>query len=378
MYQLLSFTVAVLLFLPSLWFGEARAAPKLEAPISTPGRVLVGTTADVLVTQKISSSARKKTVRLFQEKRIATALNKRVKSWKAPVKMNDSGTKGDAVAGDGVYSAMVSIKGDTPGWVRLRTQLTAGGKRSPSQIAALAIATPANLAVPDLTGLTQAEAQQRLRGAGFVAGQFSESIRIFARAGTVAAQTPISGATLLEGSPVDVVLAAPLPAKAGETLPANWAGRWQITTVYRDAATGAVDSAVEVIDNLCAADPMGLALLEQAAGNTGVATDEPACTGQAATDGLRLTCSAKFDASICTARASSELNLNLEGDALRGVGLWKVDESCGLPLESKGQTLSLTGKRLGPPEPDACSKPASSFLQKFIENPLLRFFEVVL
>ncbi len=368
----------ILSCLASDWIiPPAWAANPIEVPNISPTYLTVGSAGNLLITAKIHSNARKKIVRLQQEKRFAKTLSKRVKAWKKPLKMFDDGTHGDAIAGDRLYSRLLPLQSQAIGWVRYRILLNAGSKQWRTGISTIPVLAAGALILPDLSGMDQASAQQKLQDLGLMMGNKTESLRIFSAPGLVIAHDPLPDAIVQTGSSIDLVVASAIPTKAQESLPANWAGRWKITTIYRDAATDEINHVSEVTSDICASDPVGLALLEQAAGNTGVAS-EPSCTGQTTASGLQFSCSTKANATACTLAASSDMTLSLDGNQLGGSGQWQITETCGLPVGSKGQTLNLTGTRLGPPDPRTCALPASSFLRKFVRNPLLRPYEVAL
>jgi hypothetical protein len=370
-------TLIILSCLTSHWVINPALANSIEAPSISPTYLNIGVAGNVLITAKINSNARKKIVRLQQEKRFAIALNKRVKAWKKPLKMFDNATHGDAVAGDGLFSRLLPLQNKAIGWVRYRVLLNVGSKQWRTGISTIPVLAAGALILPDLSGMDQASAQQKLQDLGLMMGNKTESLRIFSAPGLVVAHDPLPDEIVQTGSSINLVITAAIPAKAQENLPANWAGRWKITTIYRDSVTDHIDHVSEVTSDLCASDPVGLALLEQVVNNTGIAS-EPQCTGQATTSGVQFGCSTQINATVCTFTVDSEMNLSLNIDQLKGSGQWRINETCGLPLNSAGQTLSLSGTRMGPPDSRACALPASSFLRKFVRNPLLRHFEVAL
>ena len=234
---------------------------------------------------------------------------------------------------------------------------------------------PMAVSVPALVGLRGPDATATIRTASLSVGTVTEELRISQRSGNVADQSPPPGTIVAEGTPVDLTLAAAPPETAGETIPDSWIGTWTFTTTYRDLSSDNVDSVVEISDAICAADPMGLALVEQAARNY-PEVGQTTCSGSVGADRIEGTCATMIAVNGCAIDATTHVGMVMTGDTAVGIGSWTASNPCGLALPSEGQTFLITATRTSRSDGGLCVAPVSSWLQKFVRNPLSALFEV--
>ena len=70
--------------------------------------------------------------------------------------------------------------------------------------------------VPDIVGLSQADAEAAIVAAGFVVGTIDVEQSATVSAGHVIRQDPVASSEVVEGSPVDLVIATPAPVSLGD------------------------------------------------------------------------------------------------------------------------------------------------------------------
>ena len=223
--------------------------------------------------------------------------------------------------------------------------------------------------VPPVEGLDQTSAEAAIVAAGLTVGAVDEEFRVSLPTGQVRKQVPSSGYPVIPGSPVDLLVVAEPPA--GVVIPDAWAGEWGLEITWRDAATGNVDAAVNDVDNVCPGDPFGIAAVE-ATGANDPEVDFVSCTATATDDRIEASCSGQITNGLCTFSVDATVELDRNGDQISGTGSWTAPDFCGTPLASFGQTIEIEGNRSGrDPTAKCASDPPSSFLQKFLTNPLL-------
>lgn len=212
--------------------------------------------------------------------------------------------------------------------------------------------------VPDVVGLPLAEAQRELVAAGYPLGAVSEVPHLAVPSGAVIGSTPRSGTELPGGTPVDVVVSAPVPPES-TTLPAGWHGTWAFTTTTRDAATGQ-ELVVETDEvELCAGAPLGLSLVPA----------EATCQGEADADALSFTCAAARTLPACTFDLEADFTLLRSGDTVTGSGGFALG-ACADLFEAVAEELEIVGSRTSAVAP-GCSGPAVAVSQKLARHPAL-------
>lgn len=144
-------------------------------------------------------------------------------------------------------------------------------------------------------------------------------------------------------------------------LPASWAGQWELTLTYQDAATHNVSAVDEITNVICAHEPVGLAMFE----------DQADCTGKVSGHLLEVRCTSQFSEGACRIEGALQLTGERTGDTLLGSGQWSatVTGMCG-PLVSGGELIEVSGVRLTK-EQAACPQSRSSLIKKFATHPAL-------
>jgi len=144
-------------------------------------------------------------------------------------------------------------------------------------------------------------------------------------------------------------------------LSASWAGQWEITLTYQDAATHNVSAVDELTNVICAQEPVGLQLFE----------DQAHCTGKVSGHRLAVHCTSQFREGACRIKGALQLAVERTGDTLLGSGQWSavVTGLCG-PVVGGGELIEVSGVRLTK-ERGACTQPRSSVIQKFATHPAL-------
>ena len=144
-------------------------------------------------------------------------------------------------------------------------------------------------------------------------------------------------------------------------LPASWAGQWEITTTYQDAATHNIGAVDEITNVICAQEPVGLHLFD----------DQADCTGKVLGHRLAVRCTSQFREGLCRIKGALQMTVERSGDTLLGSGQWSatVTGLCG-PLVSGGELIKVSGVRLTK-EQATCPQSRSSVLQKFATHPVL-------
>lgn len=247
---------------------------------------------------------------------------------------------------------------------------------NPGGTLTIKVGCPVMVSVPNVLGLTRANAEAILQQAKLSIGNITEEYKISVQTGKVIQQSPAPGALAEEGTPVHLAVVRIPPADATEIIPDTWGGKWEITTTYRDASTGNIDSQAQITDSICSADPVGITLAEEVAGaNPNV--NQMECAGSTSNGRIQYSCSAQIMAGICTLDMTAQFDLMLNGDLISGTGSWAFLSVCGLPLPSRGQAITISGRRLSLDPGQNCTSPQSSFLQKFTRNPLFIQFGVI-
>ncbi len=144
-------------------------------------------------------------------------------------------------------------------------------------------------------------------------------------------------------------------------LPASWAGQWEITTTYQDAATHNIGAVDEITNVLCAQEPVGLQLFD----------DQADCTGKVLGHRLAVRCTSQFREGLCRIKGALQMTVERTGDTLLGSGQWSATVSglCG-PLVSGGELIEVSGLRLTKNQA-TCPQSRSSVIQKFATHPVL-------
>jgi hypothetical protein len=147
-------------------------------------------------------------------------------------------------------------------------------------------------------------------------------------------------------------------------VPTSWVGAWHVTLTYRDPATGAV-TAMEETDGVIRADePVGFGFSGPLAG----------CGGRMTDGTLALTCALRaLPTAPCRVKGTLELTITRVADALTGSGAWHATgHGCNPPLNA-GQTVAVSGIRLGR-DPGPAPAVASTLLRRFVSQPLFVLF----
>jgi hypothetical protein len=235
------------------------------------------------------------------------------------------------------------------------------------------IVCPELVSVPVLFRMSEQEAVALIQGANLTVGTISDEPRVTVKTGTVIGQNPVPGTIVAEGSVIDFVVVAPPPAAPDEIIPDTWAGEWKITTTYLDRYTNYIDSVIEARDAVCPADPFGFELYEQMAAADPYFTSA-SCMRNVADDHIDATCSIQVSLLICDLDIQVQFAMDLVDDTITGSGFWTLSHLCSIPLPSNGQTFTISGTRFSTDTGSMCSEPASSFLQKFIRDPIYANF----
>ncbi len=225
-----------------------------------------------------------------------------------------------------------------------------------------------SVSVPQLVGLSTEAAGAALAAAGLTAGAVSDVVRVSIPTGIVIEQNPVSGTLAPRGSAVALVRVAQPPHDIA--IPDSWMGSWNLEFTYRDTATGFIDSVMPVSNPICSADPIGVAALEATAA-ANPAAGLTTCTATATEDRIDISCTGEFEQIFCAVPVTARISLVRSGEFISGDGEWSVGEPCGIPLQSRGQTIEIIGMRASTDPGAACAGPPSSLLQKFIRNSLL-------
>jgi len=239
--------------------------------------------------------------------------------------------------------------------------------------------SPPLVPVPYLTGLSEARAETVISDAGLARGNIDRQYRITVPTGVVIGQDPPVGQEVAQGSAIDLIVVK--EPEGGTEIPSAWAGEWEITLTYLDAATDSI-TGVEIIgDAICPGDPLGLKLLDE------VLEDKPIISlgenkGTVSDTHIQASFSGIFHASFPVPfpfknpqidldfNAEFDMHLNSD-DTLTGTFLWSADNVLCEVLGGFGQTVMISGIRLSPEPGGLCELPRSSFMQKFLRNPLL-------
>ncbi len=191
--------------------------------------------------------------------------------------------------------------------------------------------------VPDVAGLPAAEARQALVAAGLAPGAEQEVLAAAVAPGAVISQSVAAWTSPPAGTPVDLVVSAPVPAEPTR-LPAPWMGEWKVRTTITSGATGRLVGVDEEVVDLCFDDPLGLALAPATA----------TCTGDVDDQELAIACSDQRVVLGCTIHLDMDFTLAHAGlDRLAGRGSWtrSVSGTCSGLAEADAQTFQVHATR---------------------------------
>jgi hypothetical protein len=215
--------------------------------------------------------------------------------------------------------------------------------------------------VPFVAGLTPAEAQQEFVARGLALGTTSEVPHLLTPPGFAIGQTPAGGSSLAAGSPVDVLVSAPAPAEA-TALPPIWQGTWEVTTTFTSRETGALFGVERAVVELCAGDPLGLAMVPS----------EALCTGSVDDTDLAFACEAQRSVASCTIDLTTHFEVHRTGPTLSGAGRYTFGGTggCAGIVAPADENVQLAATRISTAVA-SCGGPLASVSQKLVRQPNL-------
>jgi hypothetical protein len=151
-------------------------------------------------------------------------------------------------------------------------------------------------------------------------------------------------------------------------VPADWEGLWSIRVEARDPATGALTSVDEGPTAICAGDSVGLSMLLRKDESGG-------CSGAIDGDALDLTCAAAFVHGQCRIDFRIDVDVTRSVDTISATGDWRIAVAAGdcagiLEHVATGESIVLTGARIGPNVAE-CAAPPASLIEKVLSHPEL-------
>lgn len=222
--------------------------------------------------------------------------------------------------------------------------------------------TQLEVKVPNLSGLTETEAEARLNQAKLVLGTVQLLPTMTVPAGQVFDQDPGAGAKTALGSIVKIILSEEAPTEGSLKLPESWVGIWRIIFKYLNPDTGYVTLQHTTTNSICSGDTVGLTALND---------DIFDCSASSVSDEtLTVNCTAKFSRFLCSIEGTGEFTLTRNLSKLSGQGYWKVmvNEFCPGGSTELGELVEVYGESIGD-APGGCTPRYSSFSQHFVHHP---------
>ena len=229
--------------------------------------------------------------------------------------------------------------------------------------------------VPSLSGLTLGEADTALESIGLSRDEVALHRSLTVPAGLVVGQFPAAGTLVRPGSWVSLSLAD--TAREATPVPDSWAGRWRFDVSFTDPSDGRLVAQDETETSLCAADPVGLVVIDQLAGRRGSPLSEGSfCSVIADDQVLDVYCHAEVVlGDACTADFKARLVGSISGDDLSASGDWStvIPSECGALASAGGEDFAVTGVRFDA-DPETCDGLRPSLTQQLIRHPDLLAF----
>lgn len=192
----------------------------------------------------------------------------------------------------------------------------------------LTVSTSANtVAVPDVEGLSKADAITEVEEANLKVGRIRGGIIDILPAGTIIKQTPEAGSQVATGSEVDLVVSLPALRK-GPRIPGSWVGQWEIRIEFLTSPTQNLAAVEEISDLICRGDRLGLGLLEshdeedEGDGDDDDDDEKPRdCHAQVGSNHLAVSCTSRVVVSdTCNLQVMVDLLVDRNENELQGSG----------------------------------------------------------
>jgi len=216
-------------------------------------------------------------------------------------------------------------------------------------------------AVPDVVGLSLAQAETDLVAVGLRLGTVTETPHLLVPSGAVIGATPVAGTPAAAGTPIDLLVSAPVPSETSVLGP-GWQGTWAISTLYLDPQTAARRAIETGTVELCAGDPLGLSLVPASA----------SCLGQADDAAASFTCTSSTTILGCTVELDVDFALDRNGDTFSGTGGFSLGgpASCPGVLDPDDEDVQILATRTTLAAP-SCAGATVAVSQKLVRHPRL-------